>query len=240
MIGVTLDITERKQSEEARRQLLRQLVTAQEDERRRISRELHDQMGQHIVAIVLLVNSLKDFSRAEPAITARFAQLEDVAHQLSLQVDNLAWKLRPTELDDLGLHAALGNYVGKWSKRYQIPVDIHSVSLADQRLTSEVETAIYRIAQEALNNIIKHARAKYVSVILERRGRHVFVIIEDDGCGFDVEGLSAADAGQRRMGLLGMEERTAVVGGTLHIESTPGAGTTIFVRIPLALDENGG
>jgi PAS domain S-box-containing protein len=238
MIGVTLDITERKESEEAHRRLLRQLVTAQEDERRRISRELHDQMGQHIVAIVLLVNSLRDFSLAEPATASKFAQLEDVAHQLSLQVDNLAWKLRPTELDDLGLHAALENYVGKWSKRYQVPVDLHSVDLAEQRLASEVETAIYRIAQEALNNIIKHARANYVSVILERRGRHVFVIIEDDGCGFDVEGLSAVDARPRGMGLLGMEERTALVGGTLHIESTPGAGTTIFVRIPLAFDEN--
>jgi PAS domain S-box-containing protein len=240
MIGVTLDITERKQSEEARRQLLRQLVTAQEDERRRISRELHDQMGQHIVAIVLLVNSLKDFSRSDPASASRFAQLEDVAHQLSLQVDNLAWKLRPTELDDLGLHAALTNYVGKWSKRYQVPVDMHSVSLADQRLASEIETAIYRIAQEALNNIIKHARAENVSLILERRGNHVFAIIEDDGCGFEVEDLSAPRSGQRRMGLLGMEERAALVGGTLNIESTPGAGTTIFVRIPLALNKNGG
>lgn len=240
MVGVTLDITERKQSEEARRRLLRQLVTAQEDERRRISRELHDQMGQHIVAIVLLVNSLKDFAESEPTAISRFAQLEDVAHQLSLQVNTLAWKLRPTELDDLGLHAALGNYVGKWSKRYQVPVDFHSMSLTDQRLTSELETAIYRIVLEALNNIIKHARATNVSLILERRGKHVFVIIEDDGCGFDVESLSAASAGQRRMGLLGMEERSALVGGTLNIESTPGAGTTIFVRIPLALDEDGG
>jgi PAS domain S-box-containing protein len=240
MMGVTLNITERKNSEEAHRQLLRQLVTAQEDERRRISRELHDQMGQHIVAIVLLVNSLKDFSRSAPATAAKFAQLEDVAHQLSLQVDNLAWKLRPTELDDLGLHAALGNYVDKWSKRYQVPFDLHSVSLAEQRLTSEIETAIYRIAQEALNNIVKHARANHVSLILERRGKHVFVIIEDDGCGFDVEGLTAAVAGQRRMGLLGMQERAALVGGTFNIESTPGAGTTIFVRIPLVLDENGG
>jgi signal transduction histidine kinase len=121
-----------------------------------------------------------------------------------------------------------------------VPVDLHSVSLADQRLTSEIETAIYRIVQEALNNIIKHARATNVSLILERRGNHVFAIIEDNGCGFDVEDLSAARAGQRRMGLLGMEERAALVGGSLNIESTPGAGTTIFVRIPLALDENGG
>jgi PAS domain S-box-containing protein len=240
MLGVTHDITERKESEEARRQLLRQLVTAQEDERRRISRELHDQMGQHIVAIVLLVNSLKDFSHSEPSTAARFAQLEDVAHQLSLQVDNLAWKLRPTELDDLGLHAALINYVGKWSKRYQAPVDIHSVSLGDRRLASEIETAIYRIVQEALNNIIKHARATYISLILELRGNHAFVIIEDNGCGFDVEEVSAARGGQRRMGLLGMKERAALVGGTFNIESTPGAGTTIFVRIPVGLDKNGG
>jgi signal transduction histidine kinase len=240
MLGVTHDITEHKESEEARRQLLRQLVTAQEDERRRISRELHDQMGQHIVAIVLLVSSLKDFSQTEPATAAKFAQLEDVAQQLSLQVDNLAWKLRPTELDDLGLHAALINYVGKWSKRYQAPVDFQSVSLGDQRLASEIETAIYRIAQEALNNIIKHARASYISLILELRGNYAFVIIEDNGCGFDVEEFSAARAGQRRMGLLGMKERAALVGGTFNIESTPGAGTTIFVRIPLGLDKNGG
>ena len=240
MVGVTLDITERKQAEEARRELLRQLVTAQEDERRRISRELHDQMGQHLVAIVLLVNSLKDSSPSESATATRFAQLEDVAHQLSLQVDTLAWKLRPTELDDVGLHAALGNYIGKWSKRYGLRVDLHSVSLVDQRLDSEIETAIYRIVQEALTNIIKHARATYVSLILERRGNHAFAIIEDNGCGFDVEGRLAARARERRMGLLGMEERTALVGGTLHIESTLGAGTTIFVRIPLALDKNGG
>ncbi len=234
------EIVERRRAESERASLLRRLVMAQEDERRRISRELHDQMGQHLVAIVLLVNSLKDFAHSEPATVSRFAQLEDVAHQLSLQVDTLAWQLRPTELDDLGLHAALENYVGKWSQRYQVPVDFHSVSLADQRLTSEIETAIYRIAQESLNNIIKHARATYVSLILERRGNHVFAIIEDDGCGFDVEGLWGACGGQRRMGLLGMKERTALVGGTLNIESAPGAGTTIFVRIPLALDENGG
>ncbi|MCA1567610.1 MAG: PAS domain S-box protein [Acidobacteria bacterium] len=239
MIGVTLDITERKQAEESHRLLLRQLVTAQEDERRRISRELHDQMGQHLVGIALLVNSLKDIAQSEPAAVYRFAQLEDAAHQLSLQVDTLAWQLRPMELDDLGLHAAIRNYAGKWSKRYQVPVDFHSVSLADQRLTSEIETAIYRIAQEALNNIIKHARATNVSLILERRGHDVIVIIEDDGRGFDVEGLLATPDAPRRMGLLGMKERTALVGGTLNIESAPGAGTTIFVRIPLALDENG-
>lgn len=233
------EIRERTRMAEARRQLLQQLVTAQEDERRRISRELHDQMGQHLAAIVLLVNSLKDFPQLETATNTRFEQLEEVAHQISREVDTLAWELRPTVLDDLGLHAALGNHLEKWSKRSGVPVDFHSTGLADRRLPPQMETAIYRLAQEALTNIIKHAQATNVGFILERRGNQVSVIIDDDGCGFDVEALLATPAGERRMGVLGMQERTTLVGGTLNIESTPGAGTTIFVHIPLthAADE---
>ena len=240
MVGVTLDITERKQAEEARRRLLRQLVTAQEDERRRISRELHDQMGQHLAAIGLLLSSLKDSCRWEPTANTRLKQLEEVANQLAREVDTLAWELRPTALDDLGLHAALDNYAAKWSERFQVLVDFHSTGLNDRRLPAQIETTIYRIAQEALTNIIRHARAGRVAIILERRGDHVSTIIEDDGCGFDAEALLGAPAGERRMGLLGMQERAALVGGTLNIESTPGAGTTLFVRLPLALDEHGG
>lgn len=225
------EICERRQSEEARRELLRQLVSFQEDERRRISRELHDKMGQHLAAIVLLVNSLRDFPQSETETHSRFEQLEEVASQLSQEVDTLAWELRPTELDDLGLHHALGNYVAKWSKRSHLPMDFHSAGFAGQRLAPQVETAIYRIAQEALTNIIKHSRASYAGLILERRGQQVSVIIEDDGCGFDVEALSAASDGERRMGLLGMRERAALVGGTLNIESAPGTGTTVFLRV---------
>ena len=234
------EIRERTQMEEARRQLLQKLVTAQEDERRRISRELHDQMGQHLAAIVLLVNSLKDFPQLETSTNSRFEQLEEVAHQISREVDTLAWELRPTVLDDLGLQAALGNHLEKWSKRSGVPVDFHSTGLADRRLPPQMETAIYRLAQEALTNIIKHAQATHVGFILERRDNQVSVIIEDDGCGFDVEALLATPAGERRMGVLGMQERTTLVGGRLNIESTPGAGTTIFVRIPLTRAPNEG
>lgn len=234
------EICERKQAEAARRQLLGQLVTAQEDERRRISRELHDQMGQHLAAIVLLVNSLKEFSQPDPSAISRISQLEEVANQLSQEVDTLAWELRPTVLDDLGLHVALGNYVEKWSKRAHVPVDFHSTGLSEQRLPPPLETAIYRIVQEALTNILKHARASNVSLILERRDNHVSVIIEDDGCGFDIEALLATPVVERRMGLLGMQERATLVGGTLNIESAPGAGITIFMRVPVTLDEHKG
>lgn len=233
------EIRERTRMEEARRLLLQQLVTAQEDERRRISRELHDQMGQHLAAMVLLVNSLKDFPQLETATDSRFEQLEEVAQQISREVDTLAWELRPIALDDLGLHVALGNYVKKWSKRSGVPVDFHSTDLTDRRLPPQIETALYRLAQEALTNIIKHAQATYVGFILERRDNQVSVIIEDDGCGFDVEALLATPAGERRMGILGMQERTTLVGGTLNIESTLGAGTTIFVRIPLTCAAEG-
>jgi PAS domain S-box-containing protein len=234
------EISERKHAEEARRQLLGQVVTAQEDERRRISRELHDQMGQHIAAIVLLANSLKDVSQPETSASSKLKQLEEVARQLSQEVDTLAWELRPIALDDLGLNAALGNYVEKWSKRAHLPLDFHTTGLDNHRLPPHIETAIYRIVQEALTNIIKHARATYASLILERRGNQMSAIIEDNGCGFDVEALSAVRAEQRRMGFLGMQERATLVGGTLSIESTPGAGTTVYVRVPISLDENKG
>ncbi len=234
------EIRERTRMGEARRHLLQQLDTAQEDERRRISRELHDQMGQHLAAIVLLVNSLKDFPQLETATNSRFEQLEEVAQQISREVDTLAWELRPTVLDDVGLDAALANHLEKWSKRSGVSVDFHSTGLADRRLPPQIETAIYRLAQEALTNIIKHAQATNVGVILERRDGQVSVIIDDDGCGFAVESLLTTPAEGRRMGILGMQERTTLVGGTLNIESSPGAGTTIFVRIPLTQAGNEG
>ena len=140
-----------------------------------------------------------------------------------------------TALDDLGLQTALRNYVAKWSELTRVPVEFQSICLGDERLAPQVETAIYRIVQEALTNVIKHAQAHCVSLILERREGHVSAIVEDDGCGFAVEASDAAPGKTYRLGLLGMQERATLVGGTLNIESTPGAGTTIFVRVPNSL-----
>jgi signal transduction histidine kinase len=135
-------------------------------------------------------------------------------------------------LDDLGLHTALSNYVEKWSRRSGVVVDLHSNGVDKRRLPPETETTIYRIIQEALNNILKHARARGVSVILERRRDQVVLVVEDDGQGFNVEAAACASGKKQGLGLLGMKERVALVGGTLGIESRVGGGATIVARIP--------
>ncbi len=168
-------------------------------------------------------------SADRPDIAAQAEALEAIARRLDRDVDQLVWQLRPTALDDLGLRAALTNYIQDWSARMNTQADLHSAGLVDERLPSEVETALYRIAQEALNNIAKYSRATHVEVILERRSDCVLLIVEDDGVGFDVAG-SGAKGG---FGLIGMQERAALVGASLEIESAPGQGTTILARIDL-------
>jgi signal transduction histidine kinase len=156
-----------------------------------------------------------------------------VAQQLDRDVDSLVWELRPTALDDLGLRAALANYIQDWSLRVGVSAELHTAGLTNDRLASEIETTLYRIAQEALNNIAKHARARHVEIILERRAQHVSLIVVDDGVGFD---LGESEAAGRGFGLLGMQERAALVGATLEIESARGEGTTILVRMPTTPD----
>jgi chemotaxis family two-component system sensor kinase Cph1 len=134
----------------------------------------------------------------------------------------------------VGLAAALENFVHEWSEHFHITAEYHSTGLGKRRLAPELETNLYRVAQEALNNIAKHAGATRVGVILERRNRHVALIVEDNGRGFDPE---AASEGERGMGLLNMSERVALAGGSLEIESAPGEGTTVFARVPARFSE---
>ncbi|HEY9463554.1 MAG TPA: PAS domain S-box protein [Vicinamibacterales bacterium] len=238
IVGTHFDLTERKQAEEsrererserARTELLGRLVFAQEDERRRIAREMHDQFGEQLTALGLRIRAIKDAANGHGDLSAEIAALEEVAQQLDRDVDHLVWELRPTALDDLGLRAALANYIEDWSRRAQIHAELHTAGLSTERLASEIETTLYRIAQEALNNIAKHAHARQVEIILERRTDQVLLIVEDDGVGFEPVGM---DRQRRGFGLLGMQERAALVGATIQIESAPGEGTTIFVRTP--------
>jgi signal transduction histidine kinase len=233
-----------KQAEAAREELLRRLVTAEEDERRHIARELHDEMGQEITALVL---GLKALEAGLPAgegggNVERLQQLQVLADRMGRQVHDIALELRPTALDDLGLRAALQNYVEDWSARTNIAADFHSVGLVGgARLPAIVETSAYRVAQEALTNVARHANARRASVILERRDNILILIVEDDGCGFDADVLldavnKPAQQQQRRLGLLGMRERAALCGGLLTIESSPNGetGTTVYLRLPLS------
>jgi PAS domain S-box-containing protein len=222
------EMDERKRIEGTRRELLARLVFAQEDERRRIAREMHDQFGEQLTALGRGIGLLKDTCGHRTELRGQVVALEAVAQQLDRDVDHLVWELRPTALDDLGLRAALANYVQDWSRRVGVSAELHTSGLLDDRLASEAETTLYRIAQEALTNVAKHARATNVDVILERRADHVLLIIEDDGVGFDQGNAGAAGHG---FGLPGMQERAALVGATLQIESAVGKGTTILVRM---------
>jgi PAS domain S-box-containing protein len=223
------ELAERQRSEQARTELLTRLVFAQEDERRRIAREMHDQFGEQLTTLARRIEALKTAAAGRSELTAHIDALEVVSRQIDQDVDHLVWQLRPTALDDLGLRAALVNYVQDWSQRVQVPVKLHTSGLLDDRLPSETETTLYRIAQEALTNIARHSRASSVDVILERRGDHVMLIVEDNGVGFD----SARTTSERRgFGLLGMHERAALVGATLQIDSEVGKGTSVLLRMP--------
>ncbi len=226
------EVIQHRESETSRLHLLRRLVTAQEEERRRISRELHDQTGQQLAALLLGLKTLDNSATGNglASLHQRVLQLQKLAEQLVDDTHHLAWELRPVALDDLGLEMAISNSVEKWSERHSIAVDFHS-SLEKQRLPSAVETAVFRIVQEALTNVFKHAQANRVSVMLEYRYDELLVIVEDNGCGFQPE-VPPTVKERGGLGLIGIHERVALVGGKFNIESEPGSGTTLVIRIP--------
>ena len=227
------EILQRQRAEAANQRVLRCLAEAQETERGRISRELHDRLGQDLTALKLGLQNMRGQSSA--AVDKNLGQLDKVAEGLMRDIHRLAWELRPPVLDDLGLDLALQRYAGEWSLNTGIPVDLHTGGdLETHRLAHEFETALYRIAQEALTNVARHAQAKRVSLLLERRPGYVSLIVEDDGRGFDAQEVMDRPASPGKLGLLGMQERARLAGGSLTIESAPAAGTTVFARLPLA------
>ena len=227
------DITRAIRADRTQKDLLRWLVTVQEEERRRISRELHDQMGQDLTALTLGLKSLEhEIIVAGPGLE-RLKQLKRLTYELGEEVHRVAFELRPTSLDDLGLRSSLNNYIEEWSERSGIRVEFETTGLKDGAIASPVATSIFRIVQEALNNVMKHSGASRVSLIFDHRPGDLRVIVEDNGCGFNVEKLQQTLGGVRRLGLLGMQERAELVGGTFVVESETGKGTTVYVNIPL-------
>ncbi|WP_435017495.1 chemotaxis protein CheB [Tundrisphaera sp. TA3] len=218
-----------------RRELAQRLGTAQEDERRRVSRDLHDTIGQLMVGLSLAFKAVEMSGDLPASAAAKLADAQRVADALGREVHGLAIRLRPTSLDDLGLVPALEHLVAEWSERAGTQANFMTADLGTGRLSPEIETVIYRVVQEALTNVAKHARASATSVVLSRSDGHVMAVIEDDGVGFVPGSVPAG-----RLGLVGMEERISLVGGTLEVESAPGSGTTLLARIPISRRSEGG
>jgi light-regulated signal transduction histidine kinase (bacteriophytochrome) len=208
-------------------QVLRSTVEDQEAERRRIARELHDTLGQSLTLLQLGLDGLGRGMPDGQEMHGQLAALKELAKGVGSQVNRLAWEIRPTALDDLGLETAIRHLTEIWAERSKLPIGLH-LRLNDRRLDPAVETTLYRVLQEALNNIVRHADATRVGVLLEANEKEVRMIVEDDGRGFDPDGEPG-----KRLGLLGMRERLSLVSGALEVESTPGGGCTLFVRVPL-------
>ena len=224
------EVKERRAAEEQVKGLLHRIIETQEIERRRIARDLHDELGQLLTALRLSISVLVDETAPPAEAQERLARTQEIARRVESAVDFIAWELRPAALDQLGLAAAAENFTREWSKHYGIPAEFSAVGLDGPRPKPEAEMNLYRILQEALNNLHKHAQAGRAEVLLERVDGKLVLIVGDDGRGFEPgRGLD----GERGMGLLSMSERAAQVGGTLEIESAPGEGTTVFARVPV-------
>jgi PAS domain S-box-containing protein len=232
-VGTVVDTTIQRQAEEERMQLLHRIITTQEEERHRIACELHDGMGQYVAALNLGLKNLSAASNLPASLKPRITKLEDLTKEFSQQIRHAALELRPTVLDDFGLQTALANYVDDWSKRNEITVEFHNTVPLDQRLPPHIETALYRLAQEALNNVLKHSRANLVTVILEYSRNSVVMIVEDGGIGFDLDSAFTPSVESRGLGLTIMRERIESVGGKLEIESRPENGTVVAARVPV-------
>jgi signal transduction histidine kinase len=217
--AVAVDLSERVAGDS-----LRRVFEAQELERRRLALELHDETGQALTSVLLGLRSIEEAVSDEMRV--RFGELRELVVGTLQNVRQLAVQLRPKVLDDFGLGAALERLTAGFAEQTGIAVDLES-RLPNERLPSEVETALYRIVQEALTNVAKHAQAKRVSLLLTRAGRSVSMVIEDDGRGFTPE--ETEDEG---LGLIGIQERVALLRGRFEIESAKG-GTTLVVEVPV-------
>jgi len=242
VMATVVDITRRKLAADnlaaaltERDDLRRRFLRAQEEERLRLAHELHDQTGQELSAVMIELKGLEMNIRESERDRLRL--LRHQLERLGRTLHDVAWELRPASIYELGLASALSDYVSVWSMQFGIAADFHCADRRFDELTDEVRTTIYRVVQEGLTNVAKHApEATSVSVVIERVDGTIRIIIEDDGRGFDPASLQTAGRERGGLGLAGMRERVALLGGEVEIESTVGAGTAIFARIPVAPD----
>jgi len=227
VIGVVADVTEQKQQEELRTRLIEQVMTAQEAERGRIARELHDETGQSLTALLVGLRTIEGSGTIAEAVGLAH-QLREVAARTLRDVGRLARGLHPSVLDELGLAVAVTRHVQEFARLHRIAEDTRIEGLDADPLLPLVQSTVYRALQEALTNVAKHADARRVSVRLVRDETVVELRVQDDGDGFEARAVD-----RRGLGLQGMQERAALLGGAVQIASARGQGTTITARFPV-------
>jgi two-component system sensor histidine kinase UhpB len=236
-VGTCEDFTAQRQADELRSRCLERILAVQEDERRRLASQIHDGLCQSLTALLLRLHALETVPALAEA-RAQAGRLLEFTAAVAEEARLLVRSLRPAALDDLGLAAALARLLDDFQQTHGIVIDAYMPGLAEDRLPPAVETALYRILQEALTNTARHARAGHVSIVLERKPAFVRLIVEDDGVGFDPPTTSAAPAGGG-FGLLSIQERVRLLRGAVTIESLPGSGTTLCVQVPLTEHDHG-
>jgi len=221
-----------------RKKILGKIMNVQEEERKKISRELHDQVGQYLTAMNLELRVIDDLTGSKK-VRERTQNIRVMIDRTQKYIKNLIWELRPSSLDDIGLEAAITRHLLSPLNRAGINADIQAKG-DNKSLEYYISSTVYRIIQEALSNIYKHANAKNVKINLDIIKSKISFNITDDGKGFEVDEVLNNAIYSRKFGLLGMEERALLVNGQLIIESGPGNGTTIYLKIPLNREEVNG
>ena len=229
LMAIVTDLTDRKKTEVTRLGLMKSLISAEDEERRRIARELHDETGQSLTALLVGLRAIED-QAVTLDVRASAQRLRSVAAQTMDNVGRLARGLHPSVLDDMGLAAAARRYVGDYARTFKgVTVDLQLDDLPAGRLPPLAQTTLYRILQEALTNVARHARAGRVEVELALQEAILELVVRDDGVGFDAGAALKEASG---LGLHGMRERVALLDGSVEIESQLRQGTTVRVRIP--------
>lgn len=231
LMAIITDLTDRKHAEATRSGLMKRLISAEDEERRRIARELHDETGQSLTTLLVGLRAITD-KTGLAEVRAMAQRLREVAAHTVDDVGRLARGLHPAVLDDKGLVAAARRHVTDFAKAFGVVVDLRVRGRVPHRLAPLVQSTLYRILQEALTNVARHARAHVVGVVLTQKDAMLEIVIRDDGVGFDSAAVLSEASG---LGLHGMQERVALLGGSVEIESRRGHGTTIRARVPAGI-----
>jgi len=233
-VSLVSDVTERRQTEETLRTLSGRLINAQEEERSRVARELHDDLSQQMAILSIELSQLAaQVPESETNLQTRIKRLKELSHDVATEIHRLSYQLHPAKLDHLGLVSALKSFCHELAEHQVLEIEFQQRGFP-ATLSKDVTLCAFRIAQEALRNVVKHSGASLAKVRLNKTDKGLYLVISDDGCGFDTSSPSMKSG----LGLLGMEERLRLVGGKLEIRSRPGRGVVIKVSIPMKLTDS--